>query len=274
MKRTILILFALALFAQCGFAAGEYLFYPVESTNWSNGNNWYVDGVPGATPGPGSLAVISDYTGWAADAVLDAPGTADMLYLGFGGSGSLDVQSALTMTSYLYTGVTSGTGALTVSTGGSINTPRLDIGFTSSGTMTMNDGSVTASAWLIVGNAADGLLTMTGGLIDTAELYIGQGSTGHIDLDGGVLTAGYLGFDMAGGVGSLDLGGDGKLVLTNAYFSPDAWLPVVEGLIGAGTITNAQANIVGNTLEITVIPEPATLALLSLGFGLIRRKRS
>lgn len=274
MKRKILILLLLALFAQGSFGAGEYLFYPVASDLWSNGANWYVDGVPGLTPGPGSLAVISDYTGWAADAVLDAPGTADMLYLGFGGSGSLDVQSTLDMTTYLYTGVTSGTGALTVSTGGSINTPKLDIGFTSNGTMAMNDGSVTASTWMMVGNAADGQLLMTGGVINTDQLYVGQSVTGHIDLDGGILTAGYLEFGQAGGVGSLDLGGDGKLVLTEAYFTAAAWLPVVEGLIGAGTITNAQANIVGNTVEITAIPEPATLALLSLGFGLIRRKRS
>ncbi len=279
MKRMVLILLLLALFAQVSLGAGEYLFYPVVSDNWSDGDNWYVDGVPGVTPGPANLAVISEYTGWAADAVLDAPGTCGDMYLGFTANGSLDVQSTLDVTTALYVGVSGGTGTIELnSASGTINSPYLMLGHTSGAVMNMSDGLVNNSIWYGSGVYAgsDGLLNMTGGDIIADAFYIGHeaGALGAVDLLGGTVATQHLGIGQNGGTGVLTLGGDGKMIIGTGYGSAADWLDIVNGMIGADLILNAQATLVGDTVEITAIPEPATLALLSLGLGFIRRKRS
>jgi hypothetical protein len=73
-----------------------------------------------------------------------------------------------------------------------------------------------------------------------------------------------------GNAGHLALSGSGKLV----YQGGD--LSTVNGWISQGKITGGQAAQVGNNIEISVVPEPASLSLLGLGAlpFLLRRHRT
>jgi hypothetical protein len=72
-----------------------------------------------------------------------------------------------------------------------------------------------------------------------------------------------------GNAGQLTLSGSGKLV----YRGGD--LTTVNAWISQGKITG-QAAQVGNNIEISVVPEPASLSLLGLGALpiLLRRRRT
>ena len=63
------------------------------------------------------------------------------------------------------------------------------------------------------------------------------------------------------------------MVISDVLDTPENWLTTVNGMMGTN-LFNAQAEIVGNTVEITAIPERATMMLLGLGGVLLRRKRA
>ncbi len=128
-----------------------------------------------------------------------------------------------------------------------------------------------------------GRLTMTGGLISISDgnsLLIGtDGSTGLVELVDGLIMAGGLEIGPPGSGGKMDIRA-GTLVLNGNQ------MDYVLDLITAGLLTAYGTNGSGPVIQwqydynvrnpdrttVSVIPEPATLILLSLG-GLVLRHR-
>jgi hypothetical protein len=160
------------------------------------------------------------------------------------------------------------------------------------GVMNMSGGTINVNGGIIVGSTniqiieepyeeiphpGSGTLTMTGGLISAADansLDIGVlDSTGWVDLLGGIIMAGDLVIENGGlniTEGMLILAGD-KMQTVLDYI--DAGLLTAYG--GASYADWQYDYNVRNDFRTTVtaIPEPATVALLSLGALVILRRR-
>lgn len=167
------------------------------------------------------------------------------------------------------------------------------------GTMTTGVMSTAVTDDLVTGNVnvtGNGILNVTGnltvgqggtstfsikdnGYVSAATLYLtmwNPGSTGHIQIDGGMLDiAGqfWMGTEGTGINASMDISG-GKLKVANA------WRSTIEDYIARGKITGN--GLVGlnnflitsdNTSTIFQIPEPMTMTLLCVGGLLLRRKK-
>lgn len=144
---------------------------------------------------------------------------------------------------------------------------------TGEGELLISGGYAVIGQHLVVGNSGIGKITMTSGNLfvqfGSVWLPIGGGS-GTIDLDGGVMTVDTaINFGANGVVniteGTLRMWGDytGSANLTNG------------NILGYGSADNLVATYTpGGYTTITAIPEPATLAILGMGFvgTLLRRK--
>jgi hypothetical protein len=149
-----------------------------------------------------------------------------------------------------------------------------------SGALYLSAGTITApSIWCGDDSTATAALNMTGGAINlSSTLYVNTFSNGTLggmmSLDGGVVTASALSMDNGDNVaGTLDITG-GKLVLDGEYDS--SWAYYDDGWVTAyGGTGSLVFTYDGEVTEITAIPEPATMGLLTAGFGLalLRRRR-
>jgi hypothetical protein len=164
-------------------------------------------------------------------------------------------------------------GSLTTTTAGGYWSIGQDTG---PGIANVNGGTVSVSGTLYVGNQSNGTLNVSGGSnIDaTGTLSVGSTDTapGLINLGLGTVSC----EDIYGRAGKtlIDIT-EGTLIIRNKSGG------VIEGWVTAGWIVGYGGTgtvIVEDTSEgwdkLTAIPEPATIALLSLGgLALIRRKR-
>jgi len=297
MKKLSVVLCVLVMVAVCSSTFGS-TFQSNDGHNWSKAANWVWGNAP---PTSSDDAVVNNQYWTSGTVIVDAPAVCHDLYVGNWASGSLDVQSSLTVSNDVHIGIfTNGSG--TVSSSGSITASHIyvgqgdpgilnisagSVGVTElylgvgggSGVLNMSGGAITATGLVHIGNDGTGTATVSGGTITTASLWLsstsGTSTTGNLDLSGGVITTDYFNFgqNFGGGTGTLTLSATGKLVITNANMTPEAWKEYLNGQMGTG-ILNAQMNVVGNTLEITAIPEPATMVILGLGGLLaIRRKK-
>jgi hypothetical protein len=246
------------------------------SGSWGDSNNWYRDpggwasGIPGA-----SDTAISNNGG---PLLVSSTQAANILQVGYGGvASSLDLQSTLSFSNSKiaqFGAAGAALGTLTMTTGSPVLTGAdyLEFGTNAStnGLLTMSKGSVSATN-MIVGNAGAGTVNMSGGTIDVSVLYLANqvGSTGTFNLSGGTVSVWAMYFNQ-GNAGHLTLSGSGKLV----YQGGD--LSTVNAWISQGKITGGQAAQVGSNIEISVVPEPASLSLLGLGALpiLLRRRRT
>jgi hypothetical protein len=222
--------------------------------NWADplGSTTYV-----APPQAGDTVYIT--TAWSANpnVIVNSPANGgSALNIGYVGEAtSVDIQSSLTATN-IYAGVF-GTGTATIN-------------------LNSVSGSITSTADTFIGYyQSNGILNMSAGTITADHFYVGftAGAHGTATVTGGTITTNWLGMDAAGGVGTLTMGGTGKVVINATKYSTTAnWINTFN--VWSGTqILNAQANIVGDTVEITAIPEPATFVLLSLGGIAALRRR-
>ena len=186
-----------------------------------------------------------------------------------------------------------------INVGGATNPSDLSIGKQyGKGVLEMSDGVINVAGDVYVGEnvvqiiedpyeeiprPGIGRLTMTGGLLsisDANSLLIGtDGSTGLVELVDGLIMAGGLEIGPPGSGGKMDIR-EGTLVLNGNQ------MDYVLDLITAGLLTAYGTDGLGPVIQwqydynvrnpgkttVTVIPEPATLILLSLG-GLVLRHR-
>jgi hypothetical protein len=258
---------------------------PANNGDWNNLTNWFVSGSnPGTLPGEFDTADLpaNKFGGDAAEVLtFGLPGTVPTTI------------NCLSITAYsptpgVYMPVT-----LTVDGQLRVKAQKIEGGLWSDGMLTMGSGNagkgtiimngglleIDDSAW--IGSGVDsgvpgnGELIINGGTVKVgytpgldnyADLTVGRdGSTGHIEMAGGDLYASILSL---GTYGTINFSSpDSKIVVNNTW-----QLSTIQGYLGS-TITNAQLEVVGDTMELTMIPEPATMALLGLGGLLFARRR-
>jgi len=138
-------------------------------------------------------------------------------------------------------GTGSSTGTLTVD-GGTLTTTHwliLANNEDSNGTLNMNSGTITVGDRLAVGYKGSGTLNMTGGTITITNNFLiteKATGTGHVDLYGGIITTRL--FEMrreAGSVGTMDIRA-GTLIINGDNLS------IVQGYIDNGWITAYGGN--------------------------------
>lgn len=267
------------------------------AANWTGNANVGMPGIPQndtATLCNGATMYGSAATSYnsssAVDSAIIAGGNAQV--------GQLRVGSSNTTSTGTPAALTINSGSLTV--GNSFSSLHssgfLSIGSDSAATGStgrnglfyVNGGSVSVLSGqgnLVVGNGnsnglADcyGKMYMSGGTVDALNIIIGRyaGVDGELHLSGGIITANNLSMNPTGlGTALLDITGDGKFVLNGDKRS------IIEGYIDNGWIRSNGEELdysilsynAGTNQTILMIPEPATICLLSIGlFGLIRRK--
>jgi len=163
-------------------------------------------------------------------------------------------------------------------TGGTLGGDRVFLGCGAAGNkgvMNLSGGIVTTnwSDGFIVGYGSSGVLNMTGGTINCFSFHIGRNGSGEAYLNGGTVNASVLKMSTGGVSSHLDIT-DGKLVL------PASQLTTVNGYVANGWITGygesskVVVTTVGDNIEVTAVPEPATLGLILIGsfVGYLRKK--
>lgn len=287
MKKLNVIFCLLTIVAVCGSVNGETVewFNLNNSTNWSTYGNWghYATGTYSTPPTSADEVLIGD-RGWGGTVVVNVAAAADIMKVGDGASwnGQLDVQNSLTATTGIYVAVYTNTSTVNLnSVSGSINTQYLWLGHTGgNGTVNMSAGSINCGNTIAVGYYAGGAsttgqLNMSGGTINTGSLHLGMSdAVGNVFLSGGTIYTSWfeVGAPNHTNTGTLNLSGTGKMVIDSGFKNTDYWMSLFNDYNGT-KILNAQAQVVGNTVEITAIPEPATMFVLGLGSLLPLRRR-
>ncbi|MDD5134062.1 MAG: fibronectin type III domain-containing protein, partial [Phycisphaerae bacterium] len=153
-------------------------------------------------------------------------------------------------------------------TGGSLTaTSWFVLGYSASnnGTLTMSGGTINAASTLDVGNSGTGTINMTGGTINVSSRFgiaLLAGSNGDVFLDGGVISCGSLSISSAGAMditgGTLIVNGDATSTI-NGYISGG----LITAYGGSGTLNvdynvsnPGQTTVTANTAEKAAYPSP------------------
>jgi hypothetical protein len=234
---------------------------PAPSQDWSDAANWITWPPPSYTPThvvpTAADRVELNTTGYTTQVYTGTDAVCSNMSVGYSGSHTLIVSG----------------GTLTV--GGFT---EIGGGIGDEGVMNVQGGVTSIGGNFAIGGpglpqwswpGGNGTLNMSNGSIGvTGALQIGiNAGTGHVTIDGGIITAASLA--MAAN-GLLTVSDDGMVVL------PGDQTVLVGGYISSGWISG-QANYmtsgeyVGNTL--ITIPEPVTLFLMGVGGLMISRRR-
>jgi len=231
------------------------------TSNWNDALNWDSDTVPtageGAIIGASSLGTQEPTIGTGVAAV----GSSVLLGDPFGIEPNPSGPFTLTV---------SGSGSLTV--GGDM---QVGLGGSSAILDVSGTASITVGASLIVGNSTAGTVNQTGGTVTSTNpiyLPIGGSDPALYNLYGGLLIAPAISI---GGPGILDITGGTMLLAGDHVGTMDFFIGLgrLTAYGGAGTIVRDFNVTNPGVTTVTAIPEPATLALLSLGGMLLRKKR-
>ena len=155
----------------------------------------------------------------------------------------------------------------------------------------VDGGSLTVTTFFGLGQniSTFGTLDMSGGTLTVVTgLRVGTNGTGTINMSGGTITCGSLSVPTSAGSGVVNLSG-GSIITDDLLMSVNGRINIqntgsilihgnslteVQGYITSGWITNARTYLAGENTMITLVPEPATIALLGLsGLVLLRKKR-
>ena len=131
------------------------------------------------------------------------------------------------------------------------------------GQFNMSGGSVTAP-YMTIGGIGSGTLDMTAGLIDIAGAVTVAESHmyGHIQLDGGTITAAGLDLSL---VGTMSVTA-GTMILENIDLTSE-----MQAFINSGQL---DATVIFDGTNTVLTPEPASLLMLTMGsVALLRRKK-
>jgi len=178
----------------------------------------------------------------------------------------------------------SGTGTLNI-TGGTINVGGDAIignAAGSHGQVIMNNGVVNATTYLTVGNQGNGSFIMNGGTVNLVQyLQVGgvgtpQG-TGYFELNGGTILLGRPDTVdlLINDNSTMNIAGGTMIIRGNAVSYVEALIlgNRLVGYNGDGWINLEYVEQEAQTI-VTGIPEPATIALLTLGGLVLLRKKS
>jgi hypothetical protein len=231
---------------------------------WSNGNNWQGGLVPSGVAVYMSTATGDCLLNYAAPTILNMMGP---------GGGSLNPGGIQTMT---------------IDGGSLTSTSYLSIGHGSGGLADgrgvvdmINGASLYAGADLHIGGHGDGMLNVSGNSTayspGAMKMAYGSSMQARVNLGLGTIDVNDL-FTAQYKDVNIDIT-EGTLIVRAQSTEPGSG--TIDEWIGAGYITAYGGNgtlirtVDGNGYDVlTAIPEPATIALLSLGgLALIRRKR-
>jgi len=219
---------------------------------WNSPGNWDQGSVP--TDAATADAQI-DKTG-ANGCIVNADGSAAQVLLGKYADGDMTVNSGATfsvLSWVTYLGHSAGT----------------------TGTLNMNGGTwIQDGMKLAVGNNGNGILNMNAGLIqiiNNESIFVDLGSgSGVVNLYGGTIEAEWMGM---GSNGLVDIT-EGILKIKNQPGDLDTWISggLIVGYGGAGDVFHDTTTNPGWT-TVWATPEPASLALLTLGSLVALRRR-
>ena len=181
---------------------------------WSTPNNWQGGKVPNDT----NRATIQRdmYQGEFGPTIAKEGAISNIVYVGRNSLGDLTVDGGtLTTVDWVALGDLAG----------------------ADGIMNMISGTVTIGSALFVGRYDTGTLNMTGGTITVPTLYIAtySESTGHVNLDGGVISAGnFVMRNTEGAVGTMDvragtLISDGNDISPIQEYIDNGWITAYDG---------------------------------------------
>ena len=171
-------------------------------------------------------------------------------------------------------------GALTVDGGTLMEVRWFNLGHRdgATGTLNMNSGSITVSDNIIIGRGGTGTVNMNGGTITaTGDFTIGRGAatTGHVNLDGGIITAGNFVMRVSyTAVGTMDVAGgtliiDGDKLTTIQEYIDNGWITAYDGL-GTLDLDYGVTNEGKTTLKASALllnPRPAMGSSVPVSFN-------
>lgn len=262
----LLLLFIVSSVSQAAILNND----TIASGNWTNPAIWSQGYVPGTNP------ANQDKARFSAGTILTVDSTVSTFKL-FGFGGELHVQSGAEInmddfisiaenasSKMIMTGGTinvtapdkikfgkggnSATG--TTITGGVINSGPFDIGFKDSSNVIDFGGTAVANlTWLKMDGSGTNDFNMTGGTINGYDILLAT-ATNSINLTGGEINLTYDAFQ----------------IKDTAETWADYKARIVGYNIGTYTVDDIEQTI-------TIVPEPATLALLGIGGVLLRKRK-
>jgi hypothetical protein len=266
------VLLAMLTIAMNVQAAPYYWFNTGGNNLWSNGANW-------------------------GDSFTSAPQAGDVAYI-LNGQAPIGNTNACQFTSAMTASVAgvqvqgmgyNGTAGMEIS-GGTLTTNEFFIsaGAPGSGIVAMSGGTLNSNSYFVVGQSGgNGTLTMNGGVINACNFWVSNlaNSNGKVNLNGGIINVsgtisiegsnGGMGVEPTGN-GVIDITG-GTIVITKnedlrEYIYGWASGGFITAYGGAGTVVATRDSVTGYTSISAVIPEPATIALITFSLCMLRRK--
>ena len=222
----------------------------------------------------------------------------NQVYIGYGGAGSVvQTGGGHRVDGDLHLGLQAGSrGSYQLSDGNLWVAGRVYVGIDGNGVFTQSGGRHTIGTSLVIApnSGANGLYALTGGQLIAPHISVGTGGT--LELSGGALAGSFADGNLLTGIDSAGLvhitsgtywlafvdSPESNTIMGTLEVDAGATLYVGEirqaNLIGGGTVIldvsmtalAAQSQSIG---DLGTVPEPATLALLTLGGAAITRRR-
>lgn len=251
----------------------------VAAGDWFTNENWSPSGLPGV----GDDTIFSN--GGTAQIASGSAIIGD-LFMGYFGSGSLNITGgSLTTGSFVGFG-TGGSGTVNVSGGTWLNGDAVELGAAGGmGTLTISAGLVRAPRLIVGARGGSGFVTLSGGVLEASEVYRNDAPAAGFAFNGGTLRAlsNSTNFLSGFGVGDVVLNAGGGTIDTNSFnvtsqsalTGGGALTKIGTGTLSLGSNANSYTgatNVNGGTLAIAtggalttggvhVAPEGATATL-------------
>lgn len=258
LPRLRLLAVALGLPFAPGALAATSLWSGTIDSNWNNSLNWVWDGV---VPSAADNAVIDSAAAPPATPLISTSGTANLLVIGGGTTGTLSVTGILTTNQVLIGNSAGAVGSLTIDGAGAsvVNADTFYIGNDGSGTLTADNGaafSSTGTVYLGAGPTGVGFLNVYGGasFTSTSQLFVGYGGSGTVSVTEGVLESGsaVLG-DGLSGSGTVTLDGEDSSWENTGLLTVGGGSQGTLTVRNGATVTTGSATVAnGANAELTV----------------------
>ena len=233
--------------------------------------------------------VVLDMTTIASAGLLQIRSGTGLLYLGNGGTGTLNVSGGRVTNGICFIGRSAGSvGTVTVSSGTWVNTTSLQVGYSGTGTLNVNGGSVTSPSTTISAflNGVGSATVSSGTWANSGNLTVGNNTAGTLTMNGGLLVVGGLLSTKAGSTINLNaggtlqigagdifgilLGGTGSLVNNGTLIFNRSSASTYSGVLsGSGAVTKQAAGLLtfagANSYSGLTTISAGTLALSGTG---------